>query len=83
MELLIDGHHGQYVPQIFARLMPAANGLEEDFEILLEGPENPGYWDTWAWVLDNWTSAAEEALWQSPEGDVFLLDPGEEPPEEW
>lgn len=59
-ELLISDHHGQYIPQIFAqqfrdRVTSASSKeiTDEDWNILLDGPEQEFYWDVWTDVLDN------------------------------
>ena len=72
MRCLIDGHHGIYIPQIFARNFPTTDwGItEEQTEILLEGPNPAGagdlYWDVWDEVLTN-------AEWRDGEGNVWYL----------
>jgi len=74
--LLIDGHHGVYIPQIFASNFPTTDWgvTEEQADILLRGPdleENAEeYWDAWDRVLNN-------AEWHSGEGEKFVLYPGE------
>lgn len=59
-QLLINDSHGQYIPQLFAeqfrdRVTPASSKeiTDEDWDILLAGPEHEFYWDTWTAVLDN------------------------------
>lgn len=59
-QLLINDHHGQYIPQLFAEqfrnyVHPASSKeiTDEDWDILLAGPEHEFYWDTWTAVLDN------------------------------
>ena len=52
--LLVDGHHGIYVPQVFAKRFDRSV-LEDishiDHETLLSGPDADEYWDAWAEVL--------------------------------
>jgi len=50
--LLVDSHHGVYVPQIFAQMVQADQIEADDKSILLEGPENEDYWETWEDVLN-------------------------------
>ena len=54
--LIVDGHHGQYVPQIAASVLPAIakslkgkldNIEQDDIKILADGPGHPEYWDAW------------------------------------
>lgn len=81
MVLLIDGHHGIYVPQVFAEKMNrdyVENVPEESWDILTEGPEHEHYWDVWTEVLDNARirSHCGEGyyhLWQ--DGDLFIYIP--------
>jgi hypothetical protein len=81
---LVDGHHGIYVPQAFARqyLMNAGDwGVSaEDRATLLAGPEAPDYWETWGDVLDRAEYRKEIARRYSPivehwqleqDGDLF------------
>jgi len=78
--LLIDGHHGVYIPQIFASNFPTTDWgvTEEQADILLRGPdleENAEeYWDAWDRVLNNaeWHSGNGEG-----ESEKFVLYPGE------
>jgi len=56
MQVLIDGRHGIYIPQVFAETMNrnyVRNVDDEDWGILLDGPESELYWDTWDRVLNN------------------------------
>lgn len=75
--LLIDGHHGIYVPQIFAEILRHGWGLpQEVFDTLKKGPYHPDYWETWVEVLDSASYYAEGHTWtlyQAPEGDLFSV----------
>lgn len=57
MELLCDGHHGVYIPQIMARRLFDAgwSGIDLGDVVELEaGPyESDWYWDAWNDVLNN------------------------------
>lgn len=72
---VIDGHHGIYLPQQFAKSfdLDEWNVDKEDIEILLAGPDHENYWDVWDDVLANarYTDAngVEWALWQ--DDDLF------------
>ena len=55
MELIIDNHHGVYIPQLIAESgLLSAGGIDaESVEILMQGPDHEWYWDTWDTVLNN------------------------------
>lgn len=77
---VVNGAHGQYVPQVVAQLL-ADSGAElwhikpEDHAILLEGPENEAYLDTWNDVLSKAYKVTADghkwSFWQ--DGDVFVV----------
>lgn len=77
-EVLIDSHHGIYVPQIFAERYDANEyhlyGIDpEDIDILLEGPDHEDYWEAWNNVLnDAFSEDGRKYLHQ--EGDLFLIE---------
>lgn len=50
-ELLINGHHGVYIPKLFANMFPEHLFFEER-EILKSGPDDELYWQIWEDVLD-------------------------------
>lgn len=56
LQHVVDSHHGIYSPQIFAQRFPKGPCADEDWRILLEGPDHPNYWDVWSDVADNWES---------------------------
>lgn len=63
--LLIDSHHGQYIPQIAAEILTDWDIGSQDLETLSAGPEDPYYWDTWDRVLNNAIRVDEDGLrWQ-------------------
>lgn len=75
LELLVDSHHGQYVPQVFAEtikreLFPSIT--DEDWAILEAGPDHESHWDVW----DDITMTAETSdgvsLWQ--DGDLWAVN---------
>lgn len=51
MELLIDRHHGIYIPQLFVQQYRSAilaeSAHKEDLDIVEEGPDNELYWEAW------------------------------------
>jgi hypothetical protein len=76
--LLVDGLHGVYVPQQFARKHAAESPRwvgfeEEDLQILLNGPDTEGYWEAWEMVEANARYVDKDGriwrLWQ--ESDLF------------
>ena len=50
---IVDGCHGIYVPQNFAKRhdMASWHVAQDDVDILLSGPDNEFYWETWDDVL--------------------------------
>ena len=81
-ELLVDGHHGQYVPMVFAQRY-GDSGFHfpdkdvewgDEMEILLKGSEHPDYWEVWSYVLDNAVFENWGCLVQSESGDLFLTN---------
>ena len=74
---IIDGHHGQYVPKLFAEMYPEK--LSRADRDILQDPDQEEYWETWAYVRDIFRIEHEGAsyfLHQAPEGDLFLLREG-------
>ena len=69
-ECIVDGHHGQYTPQVFAERFPEWLDDEEQ-EILLSGPEHELYWDVWDEV--SYKEYAEESLYLGESGDLFII----------
>ena len=57
MELLCDGHHGQFIPQIMARRLLDAGWVGIDLGDVVELEAGPydfeWYWDAWNDVLNN------------------------------
>ena len=49
--LLIDGHHGVYIPKLFADMFPE-HMFSEEREILKSGPDDETYCQIWEDVLD-------------------------------
>ena len=74
---IVDGCFGIYVPQRFARNYdPAAWGIKpEDAAILLAGPDEDYYWETWDDVLNYARHRDEKGQEWSLEqdGDLFAV----------
>ena len=82
MEFLVDSHHGQYIPQIFAKVYGLPENfdnweeIKEDIYFLSEDESNEkeDYWSVWDEILTNakLKSGLElyqnEDLWAVPEG---------------
>jgi len=89
IHLLVDSHHGVYVPQVFVdRYRGEIWGLSpEDIEILKQGPEKPLYWDTWDRVLNNTKATnGDGTVWTlHQDGDLWAVrdDMTESDWEEW
>lgn len=70
--LAVDSHHGIYGPQTFAEQYGRMNISEDDWNILLDGPDNENYWETWEQVTLTW--AFGPAMILESEGDIWLVD---------
>jgi len=74
-ECMLDSSRGIYIPQNFAECydMKQWGISKEDEEILLEGPDNEEYWETWDHVTQNAQYVDLDGLiwhlWQ--DGDLF------------
>lgn len=83
MNLLIDCHHGIYLPQLFAKLCLFPNRKSQVAEwhvtceqaaILLVGPEHDDYWEVWEEVSNEaylTVGRNKLILFQSEGGDLF------------
>ena len=69
-DLVIDGCHGIYIPQIFAQRFPEWLS-DEEREVLLAGPEGDEYWGVWDDV--SFREYEEQSLYLGESGDVFIL----------
>jgi len=81
-ELLVSDRHGQYIPQIFAQQYGHSelwNIEKDDMVVLLEGPDNPDYWEAWDQVLMRTTYTDKNGVkwWLWQDGDLFA-ESGEE-----
>ena len=69
-DCVVDGHHGQYVPMVFAKNYPSCmDGSERD--TLLAGPYHPDYWDVWSDIQGS--ECWDGDIWQGESGDVFII----------
>ena len=73
---LVDGCYGRYVPQRFAAnySMDQWGVKPEDASVLIEGPDNPEYDETWDEVL-KYAKCNGFAL--SQDGDIFAIKVGD------
>jgi len=76
VHLLVDGHHGIYVPKVFSESFVMEKwGLTEDYSQLTD-PENLYYWDTWDEVLRDaeMTDKNGDKWWlHQQDGDLFAV----------
>lgn len=81
LELLIDGHHGIYIPQMFAWMYwsyvdpESLSDSDELREILLAGPDHEYYWEAWEEVVSNVRLIADGCVWilYQEFGDLFAV----------
>ena len=73
MTLVVDGHHGQYIPQIFAESFPEWFDDINDLQDLLMGPESDFYCETWDNVLCS--EHMDQFLTIGESGDLFICSP--------
>jgi len=77
--LLVADNQGIYIPKIFAMNLADAweDIVQEDLEILKEGPENHMYWDVWSDMMSFTHHVDSEGnkwyLWQ--DGDLWAVCP--------
>lgn len=84
LELLIDGHHGVHIPQLFAqyfgeKIEAQQPELKEDIITLENGVDTPDYWEAWETILDGEyldNKGNKFTLYQS--GDLWLVPDGYE-----
>ncbi len=80
MELLIDGHHGVYIPKLFCEYY-AENfeGIDKEDIETCKDPNNQWYWESWDNILNNAyiiQDGKKYILWQNM--DLFLIEENEE-----
>jgi len=75
-ELMVDCHHGIYIPQIFAetvnRDLFGDSISAEDYAILESGPDHEAYWDAWDSILSSAETEDGVSLWQ--DGDLWAVN---------
>lgn len=80
--LLVDGHHGQYVPQVFAEQFSNRTwGIEDfdpDYQTVLKGPDAEFYWECWDAVMDKAfyihpVTSEKYVLFPGDAGDLFMV----------
>ena len=78
IEIYADSARGIYIPQHFAESHGENwTGFDnEDIAVLMDGPENEEYWDTWGHVLDNAEVTFRGYTWTLyQDGDLFCVCP--------
>lgn len=89
MELLIGGHHGIYIPQLFVQqfkqdILASGAVKKEDLEVVELGPTQEHYWECWETILDNtvlWGVNGNYRLHQTE--DLWAMGEDEEWPEDF
>jgi len=71
VHILLSDAHGVYIPQAFARQFEQKNVKDEDWKIILSGPDEEHYWEAWEEVIQTWEDG-EKRIHQS--GDLYLFD---------
>jgi hypothetical protein len=76
IHLLIDSHHGVYVPQLFAEHCAHQwDGIKpKDIQTLLSGPDTEWYWESWETVLNNAKHKTISGLTLHQDGDLWAID---------
>ena len=75
-ELMVDSHHGIYIPQIFAetvrRDLFGETISAEDWAILETGPDHENYWEVWDDVLNS--AETEDGISLFQDGDLWAVN---------
>ena len=73
MELLVDSHHGIYIPKMFM-LQNKMHFTDEQIESLMN-PYNELYWDVWIEFVDSFSvkDADGETWYIVEDGDLWLV----------
>ena len=80
LDLLVDGHHGIYVPQCFVRNFDLSkwNGIDDDDIRECDNPDNEFYWESWDNILQNAEYVDDNGhrwgLWQNNDLWVYRTD---------
>jgi len=78
IQCVVDGAHGIYVPQEFARRINPEewDGIsQENLDTLLSGPDHEDYWDAWDDVERDATMTDDRGrTWRlMQDGDLFMI----------
>ena len=84
--LLIDGHHGIYIPKIIAEDIIEGRLLVKNFDDIkwelseLGNPDNESYWDAWSQLMDKviLLNKNKEEYYIYQDDDVWAVPVGEE-----
>lgn len=76
MNLLIDSHHGVYIPQLFAQHCAHEwIGISPDnLGIMIHGPDHEYYFEAWDMVLNNARHKSLPWLTLYQDGDLWAID---------
>jgi len=56
IEILLDSHHGRYIPQLFIEsYSDMLQGMSDEDIQTLHDPDNEWYWDAWDMLLNTCT----------------------------
>ena len=69
-DIIVNGQHGQYVPQVFAERFPEWLD-DEERDILLAGPEHENYLDVWNDVI--FYEYYDQFIYLGESGDLFIV----------
>lgn len=76
---IVDGHHGIYVPQVWAErfgLQAAQTAGVDPFDVsrLLNGPESDDYWESWDSILNDYCHTVDGVKHHlTQDGDLFEI----------
>lgn len=76
IELLVDDHHGVYVPKVFVTnydMSVWSNVDWDDIETIEKGPEAEWYWEAWQDIIDNATYVHKGHTWYLTQQDGGLF----------
>lgn len=80
--LLVDSHHGRYLPQVFAEqfnnLMWGMEDFDPDYQTVLKGPDEEFYWECWDAILSKANfvhpvTKVKYVLHSGECGDLFMV----------
>ena len=77
IEIMADSSRGQYIPQHFAESCAdqwRQSIDQKDIDVLLAGPDDDWYWDTWDRVLNNAQITIDGYVYTlHHDGDLFAI----------